>query len=81
VRLVSPVGFAFRKKVALPGIGKQFVARRSDLREEEGVGLSIGKSRGGPARAAIALDDMSFMATLHPDRPFVSIEDVVCVGS
>ena len=45
-----------------------------------GVGQSIGKSRGGRARAAIALDDMSMMSALHPDRPFTSIEDVVLRG-
>jgi error-prone DNA polymerase len=42
-----------------------------------GVGQSIGKSRGGRARAAIALDDMSAMSALYPDRPFTSIEDIV----
>ena len=45
-----------------------------------GVGSGSGKSRSGRARAAVALDDMSLMATLHPDRPFVSIEDVVLRG-
>src|SRR5688500_19010079 len=45
-----------------------------------GVGTSIGKSRGGRARAAIALDDMSGMSVLYPDRPFTSIEDVVLRG-
>jgi error-prone DNA polymerase len=40
-----------------------------------GVGQSIGKSRGGRARAAIALEDMP--TVLPPETPFVSIEDVV----
>jgi error-prone DNA polymerase len=42
-----------------------------------GVGSSIGKSRGGRARAALSLDDMSSMSAITPDRPFTSIEDVV----
>jgi len=45
-----------------------------------GVGQSIGKSRGGRARAAIALDDLSAMAALVPEQPFTSIEDVVLRG-
>lgn len=40
-----------------------------------GVGQSIGKSRGGRARAAIALEDMPSL--LPPETPFTSIEDVV----
>ena len=43
-----------------------------------GVGQSIGKSRGGRARAAIALDDFDpGLVSSLPDRPFTSIEDVV----
>jgi error-prone DNA polymerase len=43
-----------------------------------GVGASIGKSRGGRARAAIALQDFDLAsAAAYPDRPFTSIEDVV----
>ncbi|MEO7682555.1 MAG: hypothetical protein ABIU86_01345, partial [Gemmatimonadaceae bacterium] len=43
-----------------------------------GVGASIGKSRGGRARAAIALKDLDLTAVpATPDRPFTSIEDVV----
>jgi len=42
-----------------------------------GTGSSSGKSRGGRARAALSLDDVSGMSVLHPDRPFTSIEDVV----
>lgn len=43
-----------------------------------GVGTSIGKSRGGRARAAIALKDLDLSsAAAIPDRPFTSIEDVV----
>ena len=46
-----------------------------------GVGQSIGKSRGGRARAAIALDDIDAgMLAAVPDRPFTSIEDVVLRG-
>lgn len=45
-----------------------------------GVGTSIGKSRGGRARGAIALDDLSAMSMLYPDRPFASIEDIVLRG-
>jgi error-prone DNA polymerase len=40
-----------------------------------GIGQSIGKSRGGRARAAIALEDMPTI--LPPENPFRSIEDVV----
>src|SRR4029078_888711 len=40
-----------------------------------GVGASIGKSRGGRARAASALEDMP--TVIPPDTPFTSIEDVV----
>jgi error-prone DNA polymerase len=40
-----------------------------------GVGQSIGKSRGGRARAAIALEDMPSL--LPAETPFTSIEDVV----
>jgi error-prone DNA polymerase len=40
-----------------------------------GVGQSIGKSRGGRARAAIALEDMP--TVLPPETPFTSIEDCV----
>jgi error-prone DNA polymerase len=40
-----------------------------------GVGQSIGKSRGGRARAAIALEDMP--SVVPPETPFTSIEDVV----
>jgi error-prone DNA polymerase len=40
-----------------------------------GVGQSIGKSRGGRARAAIALEDLP--SVLPPETPFTSIEDVV----
>ena len=40
-----------------------------------GVGQSIGKSRGGRARAAIALEDMP--SVMPPETPFISIEDVV----
>jgi len=40
-----------------------------------GVGKSIGKSRGGRARAAIALEDMP--TVLPAETPFTSIEDVV----
>ncbi|MBA3342628.1 MAG: error-prone DNA polymerase [Gemmatimonadaceae bacterium] len=46
-----------------------------------GVGQSIGKSRGGRARAAIALDDLSTMSALLPERPFNSVEDVVLRGN
>jgi len=43
-----------------------------------GVGASIGKTRGGRARAAIALQDFDFAAAAQlPDKPFTSIEDVV----
>jgi error-prone DNA polymerase len=43
-----------------------------------GVGASIGKSRGGRARVAIALKDLDLSAAAAiPDRPFTSIEDVV----
>jgi error-prone DNA polymerase len=43
-----------------------------------GVGASIGKSRSGRARAAIALQDFDLAsAAAYPDRPFTSIEDVV----
>src|SRR5215212_9583620 len=43
-----------------------------------GVGTSIGKSRSGRARAAIALKDMDLSTVAAiPDRPFTSIEDVV----
>jgi error-prone DNA polymerase len=45
-----------------------------------GVGQSIGKSRGGRARAALSLDDMSVEPVLVPDRPFTSIEEVVLRG-
>jgi error-prone DNA polymerase len=40
-----------------------------------GVGQSIGKSRAGRARAAIALEDMP--SVMPPETPFTSIEDVV----
>jgi error-prone DNA polymerase len=43
-----------------------------------GVGASIGKTRGGRPRAAIALKDLDLSkAAAYPDRPFTSIEDVV----
>jgi len=42
-----------------------------------GVGSSIGKSRGGRARMALTLEDLRPMTTAVPDRPFISIEDVV----
>ncbi|HUQ47103.1 MAG TPA: DNA polymerase III subunit alpha, partial [Gemmatimonadaceae bacterium] len=45
-----------------------------------GVGTGSGKSRAGRARAAVALDDMSLVSALTPDRPFTSIEDVVLRG-
>jgi error-prone DNA polymerase len=48
-------------------------------RSAVGVGQSIGKSRGGRARAAIALEDMP--TQLPPETPFTSIEDVVLRAS
>ncbi len=48
-------------------------------RSAVGVGQSIGKSRGGRARAAIALEDMP--SVVPPEAPFVSVEDVVLRAS